>query len=245
MNHPGQENAERPDLSEKGRDAAGKPVSLDRRLFMQVLAFGGCRDMAPLVAALRDAKFPYALYADVNDPCGVGLATASEDPAFFPTMLRQFLCSSPFAALTLKPEYTMMGRSYSIGYENDLEHVLLRRPLQRMTNPQWPWVVWYPVRRSGAFEKLPPEEQRAILGEHGRIGALFGGAGHGQDIRLASFGLDRNDNDFLIGLVGANLYPLSAMVQSMRKTRQTSEYLVNLGPFFIGRAVAQGTGNVE
>ena len=35
------------------------------------------------------------------------------------------------------------------------------------------------------------------------------------------------------------LFPLSAIVQTMRKTQQTSLYLERLGPFFVGRAVWQ------
>ena len=41
----------------------------------------------------------------------------------------------------------------------------------------------------------------------------------------------------VIGLIGKDLYPLSAVVQAMRKTQQTSLYLDRLGPFFVGRAV--------
>jgi chlorite dismutase len=48
--------------------------------------------------------------------------------------------------------------------------------------------------------------------------------------------MDRDDNDFVIGLIGKDLFPLSALVQAMRKTQQTSLYLDRLGPFFIGRA---------
>jgi hypothetical protein len=46
----------------------------------------------------------------------------------------------------------------------------------------------------------------------------------------------------VIGLIGKDLFPLSAMVQAMRKTRQTSEFLEKLGPFFIGKAVWQNAG---
>ena len=59
------------------------------------------------------------------------------------------------------------------------------------------------------------------------------------DVRLACHGLDRDDNDFVIGLIGKALFPLSAVVQAMRKTQQTSLYLDRLGPFFVGRAVWQ------
>jgi chlorite dismutase len=60
-----------------------------------------------------------------------------------------------------------------------------------------------------------------------------------QDIRLVCNGLDVNDNDFIIGLVGPDLYPLPHLVQSMRTTIQTSEYLEKLSPFFVGRACWQ------
>ena len=230
-----------PDISEKGRDIHGKPTSVDRRLFMQLLAFGNCHDTKPLIEALAASGITAALYADVNDPYGVGLCVAAEHPEFFATELRALLNIGAFRALTPKPEYTMLGRTYSIGYEQDLEHVLFTRPISRLVNPELPWVVWYPVRRSGDFVKLPDEEQKAILGEHGRIGATYSAADFGHDIRLACYGLDKNDNDFIIGLIGKKLYPLSAMVQTMRKTRQTSEFLVNLGPFFIGHVLWQST----
>jgi chlorite dismutase len=43
----------------------------------------------------------------------------------------------------------------------------------------------------------------------------------------------------VIGLIGKDLYPLSAVVQAMRTTQQTALYLDRLGPFFVGRAVWQ------
>jgi chlorite dismutase len=57
------------------------------------------------------------------------------------------------------------------------------------------------------------------------------------DIRLACHGLDVNDNDFVIGLIGKDLAPLSQLVETMRPTAQTSEYLEKLGPFFVGRVL--------
>ena len=51
--------------------------------------------------------------------------------------------------------------------------------------------------------------------------------------------MDKNDNDFVIGLMGKELYPLSACIQAMRKTRQTSTYIEKMGPFFVGRAIWQ------
>jgi chlorite dismutase len=67
----------------------------------------------------------------------------------------------------------------------------------------------------------------------------FGAADYVHDVRLACHGLDRDDNDFVIGLIGKDLFPLSAIVQTMRHTQQTALYLDRLGPFFVGRAVWQ------
>ncbi len=231
-----------PDLSEKGRDAAGQVISLNRRLFMELLAFTDVPDVTALVDALQASGLPGTLYVDIHDPRGVGLLTWGEQPDFFITTLRTFLQNSPFADLTPRPGFTMLGRSYSIGYEADLEHVLFKRPISRAINPATPWHVWYPLRRRGSFEKLPPAEQKAILAEHGNLGALFSAGDFGNDIRLDCRGLDTNDNDFVIGLIGKDLFPLSAMVQAMRKTRQTSEFLEKLGPFFVGKAVWQSAG---
>lgn len=228
-----------PDLSEKGRDVRGQVIRSERRLYMQLLAFGGCKDLNAVIEAVRTLNAPAAVYTDANDPYGIAVMGASEDPDFFVGPWRHLFHEPALAALTPKPEYTMLGRSYSIGYEADLDHVLVNRPIQRLTNPEWPWHVWYPLRRAGAFEKLSPEEQREILGEHGQLGALFSAGDLGYDIRLDCRGLDKNDNDFVIGLIGKQLFPLSAMVQAMRKTRQTSEFLESIGPFFVGKAVWQ------
>ncbi|MEX0885696.1 MAG: chlorite dismutase family protein [Phycisphaeraceae bacterium] len=221
-----------PDLAEHG--ARGQ--RLDRRLFMQLLVFTGARDTAPLAEALASAGVRGALYEDVHDPRGVGLLAMSEEPAWFAGGWRQLLNQPPFDALTLKPELTMFGRSYALGYEPDLEETLIHRPTRTALNPDWPWVVWYPLRRTGAFARLSADEQREILKEHGSIGFAFGQADLAHDIRLACNGLDREDNDFVIGLTGRELHPLSAVVQAMRKTQQTALYLDRLGPFFVGRA---------
>jgi len=51
---------------------------------------------------------------------------------------------------------------------------------------------------------------------------------------LACHGLDAHDNEFVIGLIGKALHPLSHVVQSMRKTKQTARYISQMGPFFVG-----------
>lgn len=227
------------DVAEHGRTAEGETTSLDRRLYMQLHAFGGASDTATLVAALEAAAVVGTLYEDANDPTGVALLTMSETPGAFVSELRSFLQSPPFAELEPKPELTMLGRTYAIGYEPDLPEAILHRPRRTVLNKDWPWAVWYPLRRSGRFAQLPPEEQRVILAEHGAIGMSYGAGDYAHDIRLACHGLDKNDNDFVIGLLGKELFPLSHIVQAMRKTQQTSLYLDRLGPFFVGRAAWQ------
>jgi chlorite dismutase len=230
---------EQVDVREVGRMASGEKIAIDRRLYMQLLAFGGCSDTARLEDALATAQHPGALYADINDPYGVALLTYSEDPTYFVENLRGMLHRSPFKELSLKPEYTMLGRTYTLGYEQDLVDALITRPIKRIADPKLPWAIWYPLRRAGSFEQLPAQEQNVILQEHGGIGRAFGRAGLGYDIRLACHGLDKSDSDFVIGLVGPQLHPLSSIVQRMRKTKQTSLHLERLGPFFIGKALWQ------
>jgi chlorite dismutase len=228
-----------PDLREKGGPKDGKPQVLDARLFMQLLVFTGCSDTRPLIAKLEQSGLGGVLYEDLNHPRGIALLTWSQNPDFFVQTLRPLLNAEPFAALCLRDAFTMFGRTYAIGYEPDLHDWLIEHPQRVALDAAWPWAVWYPLRRKGSFEQLDERQQRAILGEHGRIGRAFGAADLVRDIRLASFGLDTFDNDFVIGLSGRELHPLSAVVQAMRKTTQTSQHLEKLGPFFIGRAVWQ------
>lgn len=223
------------DVSERG--AGGQ--SLDRRLFVQLQVFTGCVDSKPLAGALERSGAEAVLYRDLNDPRGVGVLTLAEDPAFFVTRFRDVLTAEPFEALTHRPELAMVGRTYASGFEGDLAEWLLSRPRRTVLNPAWPWAIWYPLRRRGAFVRLPREEQGKILHEHATIGRAYGESDLAHDVRLACYGLDTNDNDFVIGLVGAALHPLSHLVQAMRRTIQTSEYIEKLGPFFVGNVVWQ------
>lgn len=239
MGHSTQETIE---IRETGRAANGETIVSERRLYMQMLAFAGVDRSETLIEALEAAQIPGALYADLNDPTGVALVTYSEEPDYFIDTFHGFLRRAPFSELTPKPEHTLFGRTYAIGYEPDLVDTLIERPLRRLLDPTLPWVIWYPLRRAGSFEQLSAQEQNVILQEHGGIGRAFGRAGLGHDIRLACHGLDKYDNDFIVGLVGPKLMPLSAIVQRMRKTKQTSLHLERLGPFFIGKVIWQGSG---
>jgi chlorite dismutase len=215
------------------------PTSLDRRLYMQLHAYRGADETATLTSALEASGVTGTLYEDVNDPTGVALLTVTESPDAFVDGYRAFLRSAPFSELEPKPELTMLGRTYALGYEDDLVETLVDRPRRRVLDPRLPWAIWYPLRRAGSFEQLSRREQDTILMEHGGVGMAFGRAGLGYDIRLACHGLDRDDNDFVVGLLGPELHPLSIIVQRMRKTRQTSLHLERLGPFFVGRVAWQ------
>ena len=221
------------------RERGANQQSADKRLFMQLQAFGGCTDVKPLVRTLEASRLEAVLYQDVNDPRGVGIVGMQEDPAFFAGPFRELLNTGAFGDLMLKPELTMFGRTYASGFEADLDEWLLRRPRRTALNPAWPWAVWYPLRRTGGFARLSPQEQGTIIREHSVLGRAYGEADLAHDVRLACHGLDVHDNDFVIGLVGRELHPLSHLIQAMRKTAQTSQYIHTLGPFFIGHALWQ------
>lgn len=227
------------DIREKGRSPSGEVITSERRLYMQFMAFGQVQDQQSVIDALAATSFQGALYVDLNDPYGIGLIATAESPDYFITEWRDLLRRAPFTDLAPKPEYTMFGRTYALGYEPDLDETLVTRPRSRVVDPKLPWVVWYPLRRAGTFEQLSAQEQNVILMEHGGIGRAFGRAGLGYDVRLACHGLDQHDNDFVVGLVGPELLPLSLIVQRMRKTKQTSLHLERLGPFFIGKVAWQ------
>ncbi len=233
------ENLPKIDVLERGAPRGDTPQAVDRRLFVQLLGFGGCTDSRPLVAALRESAMEAVLYRDLNDPRGIGLLTLHEDPEFFVSDLREFLNGGPFRELDQKLQFSMFGRTYAIGREPELEDWLLRKPRRTVGNPDWRWALWYPLRRTGEFSRLSPKDQGSILMEHGGLGRAYAGAGLAADVRLACHGLDSRDNDFVIGLVGRDLHPLSHLVQAMRKTRQTSQYMQQMGPFFIGNALYQ------
>ena len=226
------------DVREHG---AGQQTST-RRLYMQLQVFGDSDDAKRLVGALERARVEGVLYADAADPLGVGVLGIAEDPGFFVGRWRELLGTEPFLGLRRKPELTMFGRTYSSGFETDLEDWLLARPRRTTLDPEWPWAIWYPLRRTGTFARLTPQEQGAILKEHAALGRTYGEADLAHDVRLACHGLDTHDNDFVIGLVGRELHPLSHLVQTMRRTAQTSEFIQTLGPFFVGHVLWRGSG---
>jgi chlorite dismutase len=207
---------------------------------IDVKEYGGKRDGArqvldrrakELAERLQGARVPSVVYADTMDATSIGLLTWSEQPAHFVQHVRPHL---QVKGLRPRRDYAMIGRTYATGHEPDLEHALLRRSIDNVTNEAYRWHVWYPLRRSGEFARLDPHDQSSILREHAQIGMAYGAQELAHDIRLACHGLDAGDNEFVIGLVGRDLHPLSHLVQAMRKTRQTSEFIAKMGPFFVG-----------
>ncbi len=232
------------DVTELGGKRDGERQSMDRRLFMQLLVFDApasgrvASDVASGAAELMaQRRVPGVVYADAMSPRGLGIITWSEDPAHFIRSVRPLFAHESLAGVVARDAYSMLGRTYATGHEPDLEHALLRRSVDNVLNESYPWHVWYPLRRTAAFARLEPHEQSQILREHAQIGMAYGAQQLAHDVRLACYGLDASDNEFVIGLVGRDLHPLSHLVQAMRKTRQTSEFIARMGPFFVGYAI--------
>ncbi|MBI5368573.1 MAG: chlorite dismutase family protein [Planctomycetes bacterium] len=228
------------DLREKGAPARGVPSAFDRRLFVQLQVFTGCADGGATAAvALEKSGLECVLYADVNDARGIGVLTLAEDPEDLVGRARATLAAEPFARLVPRPEFAMLGRSYATGRETDLADWLLQKPRRYALAEENRWALWYPLRFTGEFSRLKPKDRSKIVMEHAMIGRTFGEAGYADDIRLECHGLDPNDNEFVLGILGADLYRLSRLIREMRGTRQTAEFIRNLGPFFVGRVIRQ------
>ena len=224
------------DLREVGASIDGDPQVSNRRLFLQLHVFEDCSDPNNIVEVLEKSNLNAVLYDDINNPTGIGVLFIIEDPGVLATEVRDLLVGLQQAAnVSYRPEMTMIGRTYSSGREPNLEEWLLNKPLQNALNPDFPWAIWYPLRRKSEFYRLEHRERGRILSEHAMLGRSYAAGGHASDIRLACFGLDTNDNEFVIGLVGPELYPLSRLIQDMRSTEQTTKYIESLGPFFVGK----------
>lgn len=238
----GKEELPHIDVVERAGHHTGTPQALETRLFMQIMVFDCSPESMPdaeadaLAAALDERHVPAVLYADVQHPRGLGLLTWSEDPAHFVQGVRAAVVERG-GVLVQRAGWSMLGRTYATGYEPDLRWWLLERAVDNVCNEQHAWAVWYPLRRSGAFARLPDAERAEVLKEHALIGRAYGAQDLAHDIRLACHGLDAHDNEFVIGLVGKDLHPLSHIVERMRRTRQTSEFIAHMGPFFVGRVL--------
>lgn len=228
------------DIREMGAPIDGESQYSDRRLFIQLLVFKDCNDPTKIIEILENGNQNAVLYDDLNHPTGIGVLFIAEEPGTLIDESRNILQKVINSTnITYRPEMTMIGRTYSSGREPDLEQWLINKPRNNVLNPNYPWAIWYPLRRKPDFYQLDAAERGRILGEHAMLGRGYAAGGYASDIRLACFGLDTNDNEFVIGLVGKELYPLSKLIQDMRKTEQTTKYIESLGPFFIGKVHKQ------
>lgn len=238
------------DVNEYGGKKDGVKQTTNRRLFMQLLVFrmpagpASPPDTvgAELLKTLRERKIPGVVYADAMNPRSLALLSWAEDPARFVRDVRPLFAEPLLSSAELRDDFGMFGRTYATGHEPELEWSLLRRPIENVTNEAYRWHVWYPLRRKGSFSKLEPIDQSHILREHAALGIAYGQQELAHDVRLACHGTDAGDNEFIIGLVGRELHPLSHLVQAMRKTRQTAEFVAKMGPFFVGHVTARVPG---
>lgn len=226
------------DVRERGAPVGGSVQALDRRLFIALHGFTGVTDPAGLLAALQESGMEGVIYESLTDPRGVAVVLLQEDPEALAEQGRGLLAGGPFAALEPLPGQAMIGRTYGTGHEPGLEDWLLHAPRRKLAAPGSRWGVWYPLRRTGDFYRLPDAQRGRILAEHGKIGGVFAEAGFAEDIRLECFGIDPDDNEYVIGLLGPRLDTLSRLVRAMRSTEQTASYMDRLGPFVTGRRIA-------
>jgi len=224
-------------LEEKG--AEGK--TLDKRLYMQLSvldadnAYAGSNMESALHQALKNKKVDHIIYANIVDPTSIGVLTWSSDPSYFVDNVRPVLQQKEFYSLKYRQGWQMFGKTYTNGHEKDLEHWLLRKPLDAAFKEDNLYALWYPMRRSGKFYLLEPAEKCRLVLAHAAIGRAYGVGGHASDIRLNCFGIDGDDNEFVVGLCSHDLNALSKCVQDMRVTQHTSLYMDKLGPFFVGQ----------
>ena len=220
------------------RTGAGTMCGSCKPLLAELL---GSRDSSP--PSRRDSEILYSLRGrDLAPPSVIGrdlsASLGRESTRGMPSSLRR-RDPAPSSRGRDHAPATMRGRDLAPAQARGREitptslHRVERAPLS-VLNPELGWHVWYPLRRNGAFTKLEPQEQGGILREHATIGMAYGQQNLAHDIRLACHGIDAEDNEFIIGLVGRDLHPLSHLVQTMRKTRQTSEFIAKMGPFFVG-----------
>ena len=231
-----------PELREVGAASlSGERQFMSKRLYMQlrVLDIDLAKiDMDAFISKLKAkmASVPCVLYRDTVANDSLALLTWSEDPTFFATSLNGILGSKDLAPfLTERTGWTMFGKTYSNGHEKDLEEFLFKKPVRTATKEDWDWAVWYPLKRRGPFYMQPPDDQCRMLLQHAAIGKAFSDLNAAHDIRLKCFGLDAQDNEYILGLCGDDLHGLSRVVEEMRKTRHTAEFLESLGPFFVGK----------
>ena len=119
--------SEKPEIRELGAPCEGVLQTSDRRLYLQLQAFGEVNDANSLIAPIKESGLECVLYLDINDPYGIGLLMMSEDPKAFVGEFRDLMNRSPFLELRHKPEWTMLGSDiYSLCLDCEAEIYTLR-----------------------------------------------------------------------------------------------------------------------
>ena len=113
----------------------------------------------------------------MTDPRGVAVLIVHEDADALTTAMRRLAADAAPLGYAPVTDLSMVGRTYGTGREPQLEDWLLHAPRRKLAAVDGGWAVWYPLRRTSAYYRLPARDQGRILGEHGKIGAIFGQAG--------------------------------------------------------------------
>ena len=233
-----------PELREVGAPANGERQYMTKRLYMQLRVLDvDLKLVSSIDQFVEDLKLqlvsvPSVLYRDSSSANSIGLLVGVEDPSMFVEGVASALTHPSVAGkYTERPGWTMFGKTYSNGHEKDLNEYLFKKPIRNVTNEKWDWALWYPLRRKGPFYVQPPADQCSMLLHHAAIGKAFSDVGAAHDVRLKCFGMDGLDNEYVVGIIGDDLHGLSRVVEEMRKTKHTAEYLESLGPFFVGKKI--------
>src|SRR4051812_49048669 len=106
------------DVNEYGGKKDGERQAMNRRLFMQLLAFSAPAGVDPArigeaaKGLLESKKVDGVVYADTMNPRGLALLTWSEDPAHFVRAVRPLFGEGPLATVEMRHDFGMIGRAY-------------------------------------------------------------------------------------------------------------------------------------
>ncbi len=157
---------------------------------------------------VRRAGSTGALYVDANDPQGIGIMVASEDPDYFVTRLATLFNRRPFADFVHRPR-VRHARSQLLDRLRVRPRGHTAREAARKAAEPREYTGPSGTRCSAprSSRPCPADHQRRILAEHGSLAKRYGAGGHAADVRLACHGLDSNDNDFIVGLARTQATP--------------------------------------
>ncbi len=141
------------DLRETGAPIDGEPQVSDKRLFFQLHVFE-CRVIPEVIVKnIQSSRSSQTavFYDDLNNPTGLGVLFIDESPTHLMLQSHALQTMQRKGEILYRPEMTMIGRTYSSGREPDLEEWLINKPLRNVLNPEFPWAIWYPLRRNPEF----------------------------------------------------------------------------------------------